>query len=99
MERKFAYLVGKLKSIPEGKGSVLDNTLLMFVHEHAEAGPHKSDGHITLLAGCRDKVAHGRHMKLNGTIGDLYLTLTDQVVGAGLGKYPTAARKITQILA
>jgi hypothetical protein len=96
---EFAYLVGKLKSIPEGSGSVLDNTLLMFVHEHAEAGPHKSDGHVTLLAGCRDKVAHGRHVKLNGTIGDLYLTLTDQVVGAGLGKYPTASRKITEILA
>jgi hypothetical protein len=96
---EFAYLVGKLKSIPEGNGSVLDNTLLVFVHEHAEAGPHKSDGHITLLAGCRDKVSHGQHIKLNGTIGDLYLTLTDQVVGAGLGRYPTASRKIGQILA
>jgi len=95
---EFAYLVGKLRSMPEGSGTVLDNTLLVFVHEHAEAGPHKSDGHITLLAGCRDKVAHGRHVKLNGTIGDLYLTLTDQVVGAGLGKYPTASRKITQVL-
>jgi len=44
-------------------------------------------------------VAHGRHLKLDGTIGDLYLTLTDQVLGAGLGKYPTASRKMTQILA
>jgi hypothetical protein len=95
---EFAYLVGKLKSIPEGNGSVLDNTLLTFVHEHAEAGPHKSDGHITLVAGCADKVAHGQHIKVNGTIGDLYLTLTDQVVGAGLGKYPTASRKVGQIL-
>jgi len=95
---EFAYLVGKLKSIPEGSGTLLDNTLLVFVHEHAEAGPHKSDGHITLIAGCRDKVDHGRHVKLNGTIGDLYLTLADEVVGAGLGKYPTASRKITQVL-
>jgi hypothetical protein len=96
---EFAYLVGKLKSIPEGAGSLLDNTLLTFVHEHAEAGPHKSDGHITLLAGCPDKVDHGRHVKLNGTIGDLYLTLTDHVLGAGLGKYPTASRTVTQVLA
>ena len=56
---EFAYLVAKLKSIPEGSGTLLDNTLLVFVHEHAEAGPHKSTGHITLVAGCRDKVAHG----------------------------------------
>src|SRR5579863_7262387 len=95
---EFAYLVAKLKSIPERSGTLLDNTLLVYVHEHAEAGPHKSDGHITLLAGCRDKVAHGRHIKLTGTIGDLYLTLTDQVVGAGLGKYPTASRKVTEVL-
>ncbi len=96
---EFAYLTAKLKSIPEGAGTLLDNTLLTFVHEHAEAGPHKSDGHITLLAGCGKKVAHGRHVKLTGTIGDLYLTLTDQVLGAGLGKYPTASRRITQVLA
>lgn len=96
---EFAYLVAKLKSMPEGAGTVLDNSLLVFVHEHAEAGPHKSDGHITLIAGCREKVAHGRHVKLTGTIGDLYLTLTDQVLGAGLAKYPTASRKITEILA
>ena len=63
------------------------------------AGPHKSTGHITLVAGCRDKVAHGRHLQVNGAIGDLYLTLTDQVLGADLGKYPTASRKITEVLA
>jgi len=96
---EFAYLVAKLKSIPEGSGTLLDNSLLVFVHEHAEAGPHKSDGHITLIAGCRGKVDHGKHIKLNGTIGDLYVTLADEVVGAGLGKYPTASRKITQVLA
>ena len=96
---EFAYLVAKLKSIPEGSGTLLDNSLLVFVHEHAEAGPHKSDGHITLIAGCRGKVDHGQHIKLNGTIGDLYLTLADEVLGAGLGKYPTASRKITQVLA
>ena len=95
---EFAYLVSKLRSIPEGSGTLLDNTLAVFVHEHAEAGPHKSDGHITLIAGCRGKVDHGQHIKLNGTIGDLYLTLADEVLGAGLGKYPTASRKITQVL-
>jgi hypothetical protein len=96
---EFAYLVAKLKSIPEGSGTLLDNTLLVFVHEHAEAGPHKSNGHITLVAGCPDKIAHGRHLKLTGTIGDLYLTLTDRVLDAGLGRYPSATRPITEVLA
>jgi hypothetical protein len=96
---EFAYLVAKLKSIPEGAGSVLDNTALLFVHEHAEAGPHKSNGMIALVAGCKDKLALGRHVKIAGTIGDLYLTLSDSVIGAELGKVPTASRALTEILA
>ena len=96
---EFAYLVSKLKSIPEGDRTLLDNTVLMYVHEHAEAGPHKSSGMIALVAGSKEKLAHGRHTKIAGTIGDLYTTLFDDVIGAGLGKAPTASRRLTEILA
>jgi len=96
---EFAYLVAKLKSIPEGDGSLLDNTVLTFVHEHAEAGPHKSSGMIALVAGSKRQLALGRHTKIAGTIADLHLTLSDDVVGAGLGKIPSASRKLTEILA
>ena len=96
---EFAYLVAKLKSIPEGDGTLLDNTVLMYVHEHAEAGPHKSSGMIALVAGSKEKLTLGRHTKIAGTIGDLYTTLFDGVMGAGLGKAPTATRQLTEILA
>jgi hypothetical protein len=96
---EFAYLVAKLKSIPEGSGTVLDNTLLVFVHEHAEAGVHKNNGGIAILAGSRDKVALGNHFKLTGTIGDLYLTVADNVLNLGLGQFPTASRRLTEVLA
>src|SRR5215467_8187764 len=96
---EFAYLVGKLKSIPEGDKTLLDNTVLMYVHEHAEAGPHKTSGMIAMVAGCRKQVAHGQHLRLTGTIGDMYLTLADSVLGAGLGRYPAANAKIPQLLA
>ena len=95
---EFAYLVAKLKSIPEGAGTLLDNTVAVFVHEHAEAGPHKNNGMIALVAGSKDRIASGRHTRIAGTIGDLYLTLADDVFGAGLGQLPTAERKLTQIL-
>jgi len=95
---EFAYLVSKLKSIPEGDRTVLDNTVLMYVHEHAEAGPHKTSGMIALLAGSKEKLAHGQHVKIAGTIGDLYTTLFDGVMGAGMGKMPTANRQLTEIL-
>jgi hypothetical protein len=96
---EFAYLVAKLKSIPEGDKTLLDNTVLMYVHEHAEAGPHKTSGMIALVAGSRDKLALGRHAKIAGTIGDLYTTLFDGVMGANSGKVPTANRQLTEILA
>ena len=95
---EFAYLVTKLKSIPEGDHTLLDNTALMYVHEHAEAGPHKTSGMIALVAGSKDKIALGRHTKIAGTIGDLYTTLFDGVMGVGLGKVPTANRQLTEIL-
>ncbi|HWC00086.1 MAG TPA: hypothetical protein VG672_25435 [Bryobacteraceae bacterium] len=91
--------MAKLKSVPEGDGSVLDNTALMYVHEHAEAGPHKTSGMIALVAGSKEKLVLGRHVKIAGTIGDLYTTLFDGVMGAGLGKMPTANRQLTEILA
>jgi uncharacterized protein DUF1552 len=95
---EFAYLVAKLKSIPEGDSTLLDNTVLTYVHEHAEAGPHKSSGMIALIAGSKRQIAMGRHTKIAGTIADLHLTLADNVVGAGLGKIPSANRKLTEIL-
>jgi len=96
---EFAYLVAKLKSIPEGAGTLLDNTVLVFVHEHAEAGVHKNNGGIAILAGSPDKLVLGRHIKVIGTIGDLYLTVADNVLNSGLDKVPTASRHLTEILA
>ena len=36
--------------------------------------------------------------EIAGTIGDLYMTLFDGVMGVGLGKVPTANRQLTEIL-
>ena len=90
--------MAKLKSIPEGDRTLLDNTTLMYVHEHAEAGPHKTSGMIALVAGSKDKLALGRHTKIAGTIGDLYTTLFDGVMGAGIGKVPASYRQLGEIL-
>lgn len=96
---EFAYLVGKLKSIPEGDATVFDRTCLIYVHEHAEANPHKNSGLAMLVAGGVGKIAKGRHTRVTGTVGDVYLTVADEIVGAGIGKFPTATRKISDLLA
>ena len=96
---EFAYLVAKLKSIPEGDATVFDRTALIYVHEHAEANPHKNSGLAMLVAGGVGKIAKGRHTRVQGTVGDVYLTVADEIVGAGIGKFPTASRKIGDLVA
>jgi len=96
---EFAYLIGKLKSVPEGDGSVFDHTTLVFLHEHAEANPHKNSGLAMIVAGGSRRLAHGAHTRVTGTVGDVYLTMADDVLGAGIGKFPTASKKVSAILA
>jgi hypothetical protein len=96
---EFAYLVAKLKSVPEGDGTVFDNTTLMFLHEHAEANPHKNSGLAMVVAGGSKKLANGAHTRITGTVADVYVTIADEVLGAGIGKFPTATKKITALLA
>ncbi|WP_422379784.1 DUF1552 domain-containing protein [Marinicellulosiphila megalodicopiae] len=38
--KRFAYFVNKLASIPEGEGTMLDNTLLVWTSEHSDFGQH-----------------------------------------------------------
>ena len=96
---EFAYLLAKLKSIPEGEGTVLDHTCLLYLHEHAEANPHKNDGLALIVAGHAGRLATGMHSKVTGTVGDLYLTLADDILQSNLGKVPTASKKLDVILA
>src|SRR5262249_23260076 len=82
---EFAYLVGKLKSIPEGDGNLLDNTLLVYTHEHAEANSHKTSGMTAIVAGHAGNAKMGMHSMMTGTVGDLYLTISEEIMGARIG--------------
>ena len=96
---EFAYLVAKLKSVPEGDGTLFDHCCLVYVHEHAEANPHKNSGLAMIVAGGINRLAKGTHTRVTGTVGDIYLTLADEVLQAGLGKFPTATKKLGTLLA
>src|SRR5215813_9220791 len=96
---EFAYLIGKLKSVPEGNGTLLDHCCLLYIHEHAEANPHKNNGLAVLVAGHSGKLATGRHTQATGTMGDLFLTLANGPMQAGLTSFPTADQKLAGIFA
>lgn len=91
---EFSYLLAKLKSIPEGDGTLLDHTCLLYVHEHAEANPHKNNGLISIVAGHTKKLKTGMHTKAAGTLGDLYLTIANEIVGAGIDGFPTGRKAL-----
>ncbi|MEX2261172.1 MAG: DUF1552 domain-containing protein [Bryobacteraceae bacterium] len=95
---EFAYLLAKLKSIPEGDGNLLDHTSLVYVHEHAEANSHKTSGMTAIVAGHAGGLKTGMHSMLTGTVGDLYLTLAEEVMGARIGKFPSATSKLSDLV-
>ena len=70
----------------------------MQIREHAEANPHKNSGLAMIVAGGSSKLAKGAHTRVTGTVGDVYVTVADEVVGAGIGKFPTASRKMGALL-
>jgi hypothetical protein len=96
---EFAYLIGKLKSIKEGDGTVLDRTSLLFVHEHAEANDHKNNGYSVIVAGHAGNLRTNMHTRSTGTVSDLYLAVANQAMGAGLKSFPSATREIQGIFA
>ena len=95
---EFAYFLAKLKSIPEGDGTLLDHTCALYVHEHAEANSHKNAGLAMIAAGHAGELKTGLHTRVTGTVGDLYLTLAEEVVGAPIGGFPTGDKKLSEIV-
>ena len=86
-----------MKATPEGDGNLLDHTSCVYVHEHAEANPHKCNGLAMLIAG--GGIKGGTHTKSHNSIGDVYLTLADEVLKAPIGKeFPTAEEKMSEII-
>ncbi|MEZ5356333.1 MAG: DUF1552 domain-containing protein [Bryobacteraceae bacterium] len=95
---EFAYFLAKLKSIPEGEATLLDRCCILYVHEHAEANDHKNNGLSAILAGHAGGLKTGLHTEVTGTIGDVYLTLADEVLRQPLGAFPTGDKKLPSIV-
>ena len=95
---EFAYLLGKLRSVREGAQTLLDRTCLLYIHEHAEANDHKNNGLSMIAAGHVGSMRTGLHTRTTGTIGDLYLTIADDVLGVGLERFPTATHKVSEMV-
>lgn len=95
---EFAYLLARLKSVQEGDRTLLDNTALIYLHEHAEANPHKNNGLTAIVAGrVNNGLLTNRYSKVAGTVADLYLTVARGMLNVNLPSFPSATSHLEGI--
>jgi len=63
----------------------------------AKANPRKCNGLAAIIAGHAGGLVKGRHTQLTGTIGDLFLTVANGVLKAGIEGFPTATRTLDEL--
>jgi hypothetical protein len=75
---QFAYLITKLKAIPEGDGTLLDNTVILWTNEQVKGNNHERHNMPYILAGKGGGVYKtGRYVKQAKNVGhnDLLLSI------------------------
>ena len=80
--QRVAYLVGKLKKIKEGNGSLLDNTMLVFGSGIGDGNAHNHDDLPVVLFGKGGgTISSGRHVRFEKEtpIANLYLAMLDRM--------------------
>jgi len=79
---RFAYLLSRLKQIPEGNGTLLDNCMIVYGSGISDGDRHNHDDLPILLAGSAGgQIKTGRHIRYeNGTpLCNLYVWMMHQV--------------------
>ena len=79
---QFAYLLGKLKSIREGDGTLLDNSMIVYGSGIGDGNRHNHDDLPILLAGKGGgTIKTGRHVKYptKTPLNNLYLSMLDRI--------------------
>src|SRR5258706_7393619 len=79
---QYTYLVQKMKSIPEGNGTLLDNSMLLYGGAIGDGNRHNPNQLPILLAGrAQGTIETGRHVRyLRGTpLCNLFLSMLDRV--------------------
>lgn len=77
---RLAYLLNRLKSIDEGNGSLLDNSIVLYGSGMKDGNGHKQNNLPILLAGNgQGAIKTGRHIKLKSQpLSNLHLTLAQK---------------------
>jgi hypothetical protein len=94
---QFAYFLGKLKSIPEGDGTLLDHSMIVYGSGIADGNAHSHHDLPILLAGrANGTIATGRHIKFDRDtpMNNLFLSMLDRM-GATVEKIGDSSGRLT----
>lgn len=97
--REFAYFLQKLKSVPEGSGSLLDNCMIVFGSGISDPDRHNHDDLPVILAGGGGgTLKKGRHLRLNDDtpMCNLYLAMMERM-GVTIPRFGDSTGKLDLI--
>jgi hypothetical protein len=84
---QLASLATKLDAIPEGDGTVLDNTCILWVNELGRGNSHtRQNVPIVMVGGAGGSIRTGRFLEVDRPHNDLLLTLA-QAYGVGIDSF------------
>jgi hypothetical protein len=99
--QQFALFVQKLKNTPDGDGSLLDHTMIVYGSGISDGNRHNHDDLPVLLAGGGRNFKTGQHIKLSDStpVANLYISMLDamNVPTESLGDSQGRLRYLTEI--
>ena len=99
--QQFALFVQKLKNTPDGDGSLLDHTMIVYGSGISDGNKHNHDDLPVLLAGGGRSFKTGQHVKLSDStpVANLYISMLDamNVPTESLGDSEGRLKYLTEI--
>jgi Protein of unknown function (DUF1552) len=94
----FAYFLDKLKSTPDGDGTLLDHTMCLFGSGMSNSDLHDHTNLPVVVAGGAGKPQGGRHLKYKEPtpLANLHLTLLDKA-GVRLESFADSKGKVVEL--
>jgi hypothetical protein len=95
---QFAYLLGKLKSIQEGAGNVLDHSMIVYGSGISDGDRHNHDNLPILVCGKGGgTIKSGHHLKVTPQpLNNLYLSMLDRM-GAPVDRLGDSTGRLTML--
>lgn len=97
---QYAYFLERLKSIPEGEGTLLDNSMIVYGCAISDGNRHRHENLPVLLAGRGGgTITPGRHVQYAGEtpMNNLFLSLLDRMGVQGVDELGDSTGRLDQL--